>query len=515
MCAGFGTAAAQVTGSNLLLGQAGNWPPTLPDRGSPNRQSYYDQLNVDYVFTSGIAGVRYETDRNSDEQFEYEGLTQRFVDVSESGYRVRVGNFYTILGRGLVHRSFELTGVVLEKTGIRTRLTPSRDVDGVLLEAERGPVSLRMLSGAPSEGFTSLAEEKELGRDRHRGQISGGQLALSVYRGSRLGATYLRSSGGVTASGLPGQQETGSGFAECDPLRMLGTEAVSLPVYIEYATENRTFERWWRFETEDRVPHALYAGANLLWGPVNVSAEWKDYSQFRIGTNDPPSLIREQPATLLNRATHLLDAQREQGYQVEVSYAPVPWGSVALNRTRADGRRGDRFEESYLELHAAPDAASRWEATLFADQAVDSFTSITRRYTYGTFATVRIRGRYAATLDAERQTARRIGFTDPTFTMIGITRFENVLVSLTGSLADRGSVAVTWERTTDQLDPSSEFGRTRPLHLLNWTLSARLAERNEATLFIGKRRGGLVCTAGTCYEVQPFEGAELRLTTRF
>jgi len=34
-------------------------------------------------------------------------------------------------------------------------------------------------------------------------------------------------------------------------------------------------------------------------------------------------------------------------------------------------------------------------------------------------------------------------------------------------------------------------------------------------LFVGKRRGGLACTAGTCYQVQPFEGAELRLVSRF
>jgi len=34
-------------------------------------------------------------------------------------------------------------------------------------------------------------------------------------------------------------------------------------------------------------------------------------------------------------------------------------------------------------------------------------------------------------------------------------------------------------------------------------------------LFLGKRRGGLACTAGTCYQVQPFEGVELRLVSRF
>jgi hypothetical protein len=514
-CVATTPAGAQLGGSNLLIGQVGNWPSTFPDRGSSNRQSFYDQVNMSYLFGSGLVGARFETDRNSDEQFEYAGFTQRFVDWNESGYRLRVGNFYTILGRGLVHRSFELTGVVIEKTAPRTRLAPSRDVDGVLAEVEQGPMSLRLMSGSPSEGFTSLAEEEQLDVDRHRGQISGGQLALTVYRGSRLGATYLRSTGGTTSSGLPDQHETGSGFVEFDPLRMLGVERIALPVYAEYAQEDRTFSEWWELDTSDGTAHALYTSTNVLWGPVAVSAEWKDYSQFRLGTNDPPSLIREHWATLLNRSTHLLDAQGERGYQLEASYTPAEWGSILVNRTHADGRGDDQFQEHYVELHALPEGGARWEGTAFYDHAYDSLTSITRRDTYGALMTVRFRSRYAATLDAQRQTAERVSFVDPSFTTIGLTEFQNDLVSLTGSYADRGSVSVVWERTTDHLDRSWEFGRTTPLDLFSCVVSARLADRHDATLFMGKRRGGLACTAGTCYEVQPFEGVELRVVTRF
>ena len=47
------------------------------------------------------------------------------------------------------------------------------------------------------------------------------------------------------------------------------------------------------------------------------------------------------------------------------------------------------------------------------------------------------------------------------------------------------------------------------------TVSAVLGEHFDATLFYGKRRGGLACTAGTCYKVEPFKGTELRLSSRF
>jgi len=71
---------AQLAGSNLLLFQLGNWPPSMPDRGTPDRESFYDRLDVQYVSATVLAGLRFETDRNSDLENEYAGFTQRFVD---------------------------------------------------------------------------------------------------------------------------------------------------------------------------------------------------------------------------------------------------------------------------------------------------------------------------------------------------------------------------------------------------------------------------------------------------
>lgn len=54
-----------------------------------------------------------------------------------------------------------------------------------------------------------------------------------------------------------------------------------------------------------------------------------------------------------------------------------------------------------------------------------------------------------------------------------------------------------------------------PVTFVSGVVSARPAERHPAALTVGKRRGGLACTAGACYTVEPFSGAEPRLTTRF
>jgi Family of unknown function (DUF6029) len=493
-------AQAQLSGSNLLEAQAGNYPKSFPGRGPTNRQDLYDLLSLEYGFASGIAGLRFETDRNSQDAFPYEGITQRYVDWTDRRYRVRVGNFYTILGQGLIHRSFELTGVVLDQRFPRSRYVPSRDVDGVLVEANAGPIATVAFSGSPSSGLTSLAGEP-FGLKRHAGQISGAQLVGQIRGATRVGAAYLRTTAGL------GQQELGSGFLGVDPFELLGASAVSLPLYFEYAQADRSFGEWWKFKTPDRVPHALYASANLVWGPAGLSAEWKDYSQFRLGTNDPPSLVREHGQALLNRSTHVLNAGDEEGFQIEGTYRVAPLGAVTANFSRADGY-GFRFDERFVELRAAPGDGEQWEATVFYDRSRDDIISIADRRTYGQASTLRFLQLWSVTLDLERLTARRraSGSAD---------RFQDLYLSFTTARANWGSASFLWTRTSDRLDPSRFDPGTKNLHLVGGVLGAHLTQRHEATLFFGRRRGGLACTAGTCYEVQPFEGAELRLVSRF
>lgn len=498
-----GVAAAQPSVTNLLEAQSGNVPFAEPR----NRTDLYDQLQLEYGFASGRVGVRLEQDRNSEDRYAYEALTQRWAEWADERLRVRVGHFYTILGRGLVHRSFELPAVVLDQPGVRSRYGPSRDVDGVLLDGTWGPLSGRLIGGAPNSGEYSAAPENELfGLQRYTGTLSGGQLAATVWREARVGATYLR-----TSNGLGTQRELGSGFLELDPLRLAGVTSAALPLYVEYAQADRPFTDWWALRTGARDTFALYAGANLLAGDLTLSAEWKDYREFRLGLNDPPSLVREHALTLLNRATHVLNAGRERGFQLEGSWTVRPWGAITANFSRSDGR-GDRFDERYLELHATPEAGRVWEATVFWDEGRDDFSAVSDRRIVGASGTWRVTTRWAVAADVQRQEATRERVGLPSIA------FGDQYVALTGSRAGWGSATAQWERSTDPLqeDPAlAADARVDPRRFLAGVLRATLSEHHEATLFVGQRRGGRACTGGTCYDVPPFRGAELRLLTRF
>src|SRR5262249_42285334 len=120
-----------------------------------------------------------------------------------------------------------------------------------------------------------------------------------------------------------------------------------------------------------------------------------------------------------------------------------------------------------------------------------------------------IRGRWSAKADIEHLQAHQLQG------LLPAVPFADLYASVALARADLGSVALAWDRTSDPLIRSVFTGGGAYLHLLGVTLRARLSPAHDATLTFGRSRGGRACTAGTCYEVPPFDGAELRLLSRF
>lgn len=494
-------ADAQLTGDNLLVGQAGNRPFTEPK----NRTDLYDRLDLDWMHDALALGLRWERDRNSEDQIGYEKVTRRYADWSDPRLRIRAGSIYTILGRGLLHRSFELPGVVLDEPGTNVRYASSRDLDGVLLESEFGPFAARAFSGRPNGGEFSPASE-ELGAPRYAGQLSGGQLTVRLPRATRIGAAYSRFSYSVAPT-----REFGSGFVELDPLRMAGLTSLALPLTFEYAQEQAGLADWWKLRRGHDHPHAMYASANLLWGEYTLAVEYKDYDAFRLGFNDPPSLVREHDAPLLNRDTHVLNAEAEQGFQIEASAPATAWATLTANLSRSDGDLGYgplRFEEQFAELRVAPPTERPWDASVYLDRGRDAFDFVNDRHLIGIAGTVPLPQNCAVSTDLERRRASRT----PNVAI------EEIAFSLTISKAEWGSTSLLIERSNDpDVQESNALGELLTSHhtFFGGQITSQVSPMHRVSLFVGERRGGRACTAGTCYQVQPFQGAELRLTSRF
>lgn len=504
-------ARAQWSAGNLVLAQSGR---PLHASGEV-RTDVYDRADFGWQGDGFAAGGRFELDRSSDDRPDfgrlaaYEQLTQRWAEWQGTHARVRVGNYYTLLGHGLLHRSWELPGVVYDESGTLTRYAASRDLDGVIAHGAWGPLAAQAFGGRPNQATVSPAMEA-LGLERYAGYLQGAQLESALPRGGRVGTAWTRFNYGDAPA-----HEGATGFVQYDLLGFAPGSGMSAPFYFEYAQQDEHAAEWWKLRRGPESAHAMYASLGMLWRAWTLSAEWKDYDRFRFGVNDPPSLVREHSAALLNRRTHVLDADGEAGFQIEASAPLAAWGTVTANLTRSDGPPGVRvlrFEERFVEARIAPPGEDRWEATVFESRGFDTFDFVGDRTTLGIAGTLHGPRGWEVSADVQTQGSRTAPFFGP-----GVSISDRLF---TVGVAHRrfGSAAVSVTRTDDPADlPYDEFGVPTASHvtLVGVQCAAQFDERHSLDLFVGRRRGGRACTSGTCYEVPSLDGAELRWVARY
>lgn len=497
--------------SNLAEFQVGRDPTAFDE--TEDRSRFFDQLIVDWFQDDlhlGFRAERYQDSVNSTR--EYEEITQKYAELSFRGGSIRVGNSYVILGRGLLFRAFELPGVVRQVRFPTGSFAESRDLDGVVARWGHGPVDAVLLSGTPT-----VNREELPGGDppRREGSVYGGHGSVAMGRGVTLGAGYLqvdneedRSSADLSVhlnSLVPG----------------LDDSPVDVSFYGEYAGVN------WQptqggFDTHTGTPHALYSSTEIAWPGGGVSLETKDYHDFDLAVNDPPSLVPEFSEKLLNRATHFLEAVDEKGLQVSASQSvPAPGLDWVVDVTHAasSGRRkfgeGDfrmrnEYELTYLSL--ATDPYREWQAAVHGAVDRDEFDLIDRRRTVGLRVSGPVIDDYGFEVDVAHQRTERKAFPE------GTDAHDDFAAALIVSRAGWGQVGLELERSNDPFvedDPTTPEIETDTRRWLSLVVSADLGPRHQLVVFAGQRRGGPACVSGTCYVVPDFEGAEMRLISRF
>lgn len=307
-------------------------------------------------------------------------------------------------------------------------------------------------------------------------------------------ANFLISDWTVTAAYL--RQNRQNEFREFTSFALAANLPLNVQIYGEYAGQLGSSSRF--FDLKDESAHALYLSMNTYLGPVGLSVEYKDYNDFFLGFNDPPPLVKEHEYTLLNRSTHNLEPLNETGWQVESFYTFGDALTLTTNVAEAKNKtnfKNFEYKEKFIELgyYFSPQITVKG----FVDLANEDVRLEKERYTYGVYLETEWYQGLGTTLDIEYQNFIRD---------LGIPfKVVNQLASLSLSYAPDLSVGVTLERTTDPGEPRRDW--------IGFNAGYQYSQEHLISLFYGKRRGGNACTAGVCYQVLPFEGFELRLTS--
>lgn len=506
---------AQVTASSLTEIQRGR----VPGADSLTVSSLFEQFDVDYTRHGVQAGLRAEVFnawRNAApgsplSQVEYQvvHISQKHLRWTQGPFELVAGNYYAILGRGITLRAFDLPGVILESGQYRRRYSPSRDLEGGIA-AWAGPrAEARALVGRPV--LSDIPPAVRVGnplRDipRRDDWLFGGEVSLRPTSRITAGVTAVSHHAAKFDS-----TRTWSGFLELDITPAI--EASGLPdgyatVYAEYAGLNDVHVDG----------SALYLSANAGISNLGLSLEYKDYENFAFSFNDPPSLVREHAAVLLNRSTHALIADAEAGYQVEATYSIFGLGTLTANISKGENKLAPGFSTTFNERYLGVDVELPPQAgghsvtsTVFLDWGKDELKGIGQHRIGGVGVESITPGGSVLRFDLQVRRAARQPRNEPVF--------RDVFTQFSFQHPRGVGAAIILDRTNDpfEVDDGATPDRieTGTRSWLAVNLNVGFLDRYEAFLFAGRRRGGAACTSGTCYLVLPFSGLEMRLKTYF
>ncbi len=469
-------ANAQFGGSNIAEYQYGRLP-----NDTNSISTFYDRLVgfYDYKFLKASATV---------EQFNsplagsnYVKLSQFSVQYKLKPLEIKIGNFYETIGRGTMLRSFEIPGAILEDLSYRSRHYFNRDILGASVRFQHKDFVVKALYGSPLNYVFPPTQ------------------AIENRRADTIAAVYSEYTFKKQTFGVSAMKHSNSGN---DKVFAMATASGNISQVLSYYTEiAKNVSDFVVDDFSKQSAYAVYAGLNLAYNNFGLSAEYKNYNNFLIGSsiNEPPALIKEHSHRVLNRSTHVLQPQNETGYQVELFYTFPNLSTLTFNNSLAINTFGKRFvfQEYFMEYDFT--VSEKHDAKVFANFADDPFKLEENRVSAGISADWNPFKASTIRTEYEFQTFKRLNENYQNHILVvGYAYKSKLICSLTAEFSNDSFIVTN--------DSKIWFGGN---------VKYQVNRSNSLQIFAGERRGGPACNAGVCYEVLDFKGVEVRFTSRF
>lgn len=468
---------AQFSGQNLLEYQFGK----LPNESAKEFSTVYNRSLLNYNIGNFRSGATIEQFYSPIGSRNYTKFSQYRVQYFSEPIEIKLGHLYETIGRGLLLRSFEIPGAILEDKSYRSRQYFHRDILGASAKFSYKNFSTKIIYGAPTVNVLPLTfTEKERRTDRI------GAIQAEYNIGSQnIGLAIMNLENATQNDWYANINTSGSAFS-------------FLNYYGELAkmTNNNSLS-----DFSSKSAFALYLNLNFSFDGVGLSAEYKNYNNFVIGSgfNEPPALIKEHSYKSLNRSTHVLQPQNEKGIQIEAYKYFANQTVLTLNYTQAINqfKRKYVFHEFFTEYNFF--LSEIHDIKVFADLAQDPFNLETDRFSSGLVADWKLNADYSLNTTFEFQALKR-----------QTSKIENQVASLAILIKSKTSFYLIAEKSNDPA--IIEMGTK---YWFGGGFKYKIKQNHAIQLFAGERRGGPACNSGVCYEVLDFKGIELRISSRF
>ena len=463
------------------------------------REILENWLNLDYSKGIFSSGLRYSIFQPNDPDPSISRGKEKYAKIDfiyfdaaigdrMEGVDILVGNYYALVGRGMVVKSYEDRSIRIDNNLL-----------GLKVVGKYAGFILTALSGMPEN---SQAERKDIFH-----------LADIEYRNIKwlkLGGTY--------ASNLPPVE----GIARTDMASLRALPSFwNIDVYTEYGVKmNSDIQKNAFNDSESIIGKGFYGNLNMYFGSLSLLGEYKYYDNYAftsedktVNYNQPPSVRLEYTYTLPNRHPSPLDPNNEQGYQIAAAYSldPETYLNTAYTITET------LPEDSYFQRVNGTNNSVQTQLKEFYFQAQrdwsSSFTSI------GAFA-------YTEELSSNTKNITpilefRYYFKDVnTIKMIfehqhstnrttDEQHYTDVLL-LEYLRSPRFNVALVAELETRE----PEAGRLVRKFWGFVQFGYKLGYHTDISLLLGTRQAGNICIGGVCRFEPEFRGIELKMLTR-
>lgn len=467
------TASDQISITNLAEGQYGK----LPSESVDPFPSIYDRLQLNYRKNGIHIGSTIEQYHTTFDGREYLDLSQFSVNYKKKKWDVKLGNFYETLGKGILLRSFEFPGALLEDRGFRSRTYFHRDLLGGSVKYVSKKATFHVLHADVLNNLLPPIFDRE---DRRNDAVTSATAKFKYANKQEAGAIFMQLN---RTDGT--RQNFVSGLFN-------GSIVKGLDYFGEFSQELE----------EDN--YAFFGGLSGYNGKFSYTLEYRKYQNFLLGAgiNEPPAGVKQQTYRVLNRSIHVSDPFDEEGYQIDLFYNFENGTIINFNHAVSDNAFGDErrvFKQYFVELQST--FGKKVEYKAFIDYSQDPFKSEDNRFSIGWYGDVLLNEDFIFSPQIEYQSIDRSGST-----------LYNLNVLLGLDFKSKYNISVLGELSDDPfLLQSSEDTR----FYLGGTLRYKPNYNHTFQVFVGERRGGPACSAGVCYDILDFKGVELRWIGKF
>lgn len=263
-------------------------------------------LNLDYRFGDFSAGLRFDVFQPNDPDPSISRGKEKFAGIDIiyfgvglgnplEGLDLMVGNYYTLLGRGMVLNSYEDRSIRIDNNLL-----------GIKVIGKYGGFILTALSGSPANLNNERTDILHLV-----------DLEFRKLKWLKLGGTY--------ATNLPPTE--GLANTSMASVRLL-PGFWNIDIYTEYGVKmNSDIQKNAFNNSESIIGQGFYGNLNFYFGSLSLLGEYKYYDNYSFTTengtvnyNQPPAVRIEYAYVLPNRHPSPLDPNNEQGFQFAAGY---------------------------------------------------------------------------------------------------------------------------------------------------------------------------------------------------